>query len=111
MQITAYNVKTKEKNVPMLDAVITKTARGGYMAQGNDGKGNKLTSLLSEAKAWRLLQPVLQRKDGINSIVSSINRDVVPLCRTTSLFKMGFIYKGNLLAIPLVTSCMATSTG
>ncbi|WP_407523383.1 hypothetical protein PDL71_17035 [Lacibacter sp. MH-610] len=51
MQITAYNVKTKEKNVPMLDAVITKTARGGYMAQGNDGKGNKLTSLLSEAKA------------------------------------------------------------
>lgn len=49
--ITAYNVKTKEKNVPMKDAVITKTARGGYMAQGNDGKGNKLTALLSEAKA------------------------------------------------------------
>ena len=49
--ITAYNVKTKEKNVPMKDAVITKTARGGYMAQGNDGKGNKLTSLMSEEKA------------------------------------------------------------
>jgi molybdopterin biosynthesis enzyme len=50
-RITAYNVKTKEKNVPMLDAVITKTARGGYMAQGHDGKGSKLTALMSEAKA------------------------------------------------------------
>lgn len=50
-QITAYNVKTKEKNVPMQDAVITKTARGGYMAQGHDGKGNKLTTMLGEEKA------------------------------------------------------------
>jgi hypothetical protein len=49
--ITAYNVKTKEKGVKMLDAVITKTSRGGYMAQGNDGKGNKLTTMLSEEKA------------------------------------------------------------
>jgi len=57
--LTAYNVKTKEKNVTMHDAVITKTARGGYMAQGNDGKGNKLTSLLSEAKALQAI------KDGV----------------------------------------------
>jgi len=49
--ITAYNVKTKGKGVKMLDAVITKTSRGGYMAQGNDGKGNKLTTMLSEEKA------------------------------------------------------------
>jgi len=49
--ITAYCVKTKEKNVPMLDAVVTKTARGGYMAQGHDGKGNKLTTMLGEEKA------------------------------------------------------------
>ncbi|MEY2596186.1 MAG: hypothetical protein RL634_1248 [Bacteroidota bacterium] len=49
--ITAYNVKTKEKNVPMQDAVISKTERGGYIAKGHDGKGNKLTSLLGEAKA------------------------------------------------------------
>jgi len=41
VKITAYNVKTKEKGVEMLDAVITKTAKGAYMAQGNDGKGNK----------------------------------------------------------------------
>lgn len=56
MQLTAYNVKTKEKNVPIQDAVVTRTAKGGYMAQGHDGKGNKLTSLLSEAKALAAIQ-------------------------------------------------------
>ena len=54
--LTAYCMKTKEKNVPMQDAVITKTARGGYMAQGNDGKGNKLTTLLGEAKALEAIK-------------------------------------------------------
>ena len=56
MQLTAYNVKTKEKNVPIQDAVVTKTAKGGYMAQGNDGKGNKLTALVSEAKALEAIK-------------------------------------------------------
>ena len=51
LKITAYNVKTKEKGVTMLDAVITKTAKGAYMAQGNDGKGNKLTTLMNGEKA------------------------------------------------------------
>ena len=51
--ITAYCMKTKEKNVPMQDAVITKTSRGGYMAQGNDGKGNKMTTMLGEAAALK----------------------------------------------------------
>lgn len=58
-KITAYCMKTKEKNVPMQDAVITKTARGGYMAQGHDGKGNKMTTMLSEAKALQAI------KDGV----------------------------------------------
>lgn len=49
--IKAYCLKTKEKNVPMHDAVITKTSRGGYIANGNDGKGNKMAAILSEAKA------------------------------------------------------------
>jgi hypothetical protein len=49
--LTAYCMKTKEKNVPMQEAVITKTARGGYMAQGHDGKGNKMTTMLGEATA------------------------------------------------------------
>jgi molybdopterin biosynthesis enzyme len=50
-KITAYCMKTKTKNVTMLNAKITKTSRGGYMAQGDDGKGNKMTTMLSEANA------------------------------------------------------------
>ena len=49
--LRAYCLKTKEKNVPLQDAVISKTAKGGYMAQGNDGKGNKLTTLMGAEKA------------------------------------------------------------
>lgn len=49
--LTAYNVKTKQKNVPILDAIITKTAKGAYMAQGHDGNGAKLTTLLGKEKA------------------------------------------------------------
>jgi len=56
IKLTAYNVKTKEKNVPVQDAVITKTARGAYMAQGHDGKGNKLTTLLGEEKAMAAIK-------------------------------------------------------
>ena len=61
--ITAYNVKTKEKNVPMQDAVISKTAKGGYIAKGHDGKANKLTSLLSEAKALAAIKYGLAKQD------------------------------------------------
>ena len=53
--IKAYCLKTKEKNVPMHDAVITKTAKGGYMAGGNDGKGNKMAAIMSEAKATQAI--------------------------------------------------------
>jgi hypothetical protein len=56
VQITAYNVKTKEKGVVMKDAVITKTAKGAYMAQGNDGNGNKLTTLMNEEKAMAAIK-------------------------------------------------------
>ncbi len=53
--IKAYCLKTKEKEVPMHDAVITKTARGGYMASGNDGKGNKMAAILGETKALQAI--------------------------------------------------------
>jgi len=53
--IKAYCLKTKEKNVPLHDAVITKTAKGGYMATGNDGKGNKMAAILGEAKALQAI--------------------------------------------------------
>ncbi len=54
--ITAYNVKTKEKNVVMHNAIISKTARGGYMAQGDDGKGSKLTCLMGAEKALNAIK-------------------------------------------------------
>jgi hypothetical protein len=56
LKLCAYNVKTKEKNVPIQDAVIKKTARGAAMAQGHDGNGNKLTCLLSMAKALACIE-------------------------------------------------------
>ena len=61
--LTAYNVKTKEKNVPIQDAVISRTAKGGYIAQGNDGKGNKLTALLSESKALEAIKAGTAKKN------------------------------------------------
>jgi hypothetical protein len=54
--LKAYCLKTKEKNVPMHEAVITKTAKGGYMAGGHDGKGNKMAAILSEAKALQAIE-------------------------------------------------------
>jgi hypothetical protein len=53
--IKAYCLKTKEKNVPMHDAVITRTVKGGYMAGGNDGKGNKMAAIMSEANALKAI--------------------------------------------------------
>ena len=60
--IKAYCLKTKEKNVPMHDAVITKTSRGRYMAAGNDGKGNKMAAILSEANALKALADGVAKK-------------------------------------------------
>ena len=61
--LTAYCMKTKEKNVPMQDAVITKTARGGYMAQGNDGKGNKMAAIMGEKAALQAIKDGVAKKD------------------------------------------------
>ena len=62
--LKAYCMKTKEKNVPMHDAVISKTARGGYMAQGHDGKGNKMTTMLNEASAQEAIKNGVATKQG-----------------------------------------------
>lgn len=62
-KLTAYCMKTKEKNVEIQDAVITKTARGGYMAQGHDGKGNKLTTMLNEANALEAVENGVAKKN------------------------------------------------
>jgi hypothetical protein len=47
----------------MQDAVITKTARGGYLASGNDGKGNKIVSILGEAKALQAIADGVAKKE------------------------------------------------
>lgn len=61
--LTAYNVKTKEKDVPIQDAVVSRTAKGGYIAKGHDGKGNKLTALLGEAKALAAIKAGTAKQD------------------------------------------------
>ena len=60
--IKAYCLKTKEKNVPMHDAVVTKTVRGGYMAGGHDGKGNKMAAIMSEANALKAIADGVAKK-------------------------------------------------
>lgn len=46
--ITAYSVKTKTKNVPMVDPVID-VKSGRYIASGKDSDGNKMSAILSKA--------------------------------------------------------------
>ncbi len=60
--IKAYCLKTKEKDVPMHDAVITRTARGGYMAAGHDGKGNKMAAIMNEVKALKAIEDGVAKK-------------------------------------------------
>ncbi|WP_407425898.1 hypothetical protein [Arcticibacter sp.] len=48
--ITAYSVKTKTKNVPMVDPVID-IKSGRYIATGKDKDGNKMAAILGKAKA------------------------------------------------------------
>ena len=61
--IKAYCLKTKEKDVPMHNAVISKTARGGYIAKGDDGKGNKMSAILGEAKALQAIKDGVAKKE------------------------------------------------
>lgn len=49
--ITAFNVKTKQKGRPILDAVISRTSRGAYLVQGHDDNGDKLNTLCGKEKA------------------------------------------------------------
>lgn len=48
--IVAYCVKTKEKNVPMLNAVIN-VSGGKYVAVGVDAAGNKMAAIMNKATA------------------------------------------------------------
>lgn len=48
--ITAYSVKTKTKNVPMIDPIID-IKSGRYIATGKDKEGNKMAAILGKVKA------------------------------------------------------------
>lgn len=54
--LTAYNVKTKQKKRPILNAVIKKTAKGAFLVQGNDEDGSKLTALVNKEKAMAAVE-------------------------------------------------------
>ena len=48
--ITAYSVKTKTKDVPMIDPVID-IKSGRYIATGKDAEGNKMAAIMGKATA------------------------------------------------------------
>lgn len=56
MTLTAYDLKAKVKDVPFTEVTIEKTSRGGYIAKGFNASGNKMTTLLSEAKALAAIE-------------------------------------------------------
>ena len=49
-ELIAYCLKTKKKEA-MQKAVISKTARGGYIAKGETAEGHKMSLILSEVNA------------------------------------------------------------
>jgi hypothetical protein len=61
--IKAYCLKTKEKNVPMHDAVVSKTEKGGFIAKGHDGKGNKMAAILGQAAALQAIKDGVAKQD------------------------------------------------
>lgn len=61
--IKAYCLKTKEKDVPMQNAIISKTAKGGYIAKGDDGKGNKMSAILGAEKALQAIKDGVAKQD------------------------------------------------
>lgn len=60
--INAILGQLKDKGIVVKDAVVKKTAKGAYLVQGHDGKGNRLTTLLDAEKALYDMQPVLSGK-------------------------------------------------
>ncbi len=59
--LTAYNVKTKEKGVEICDPIIEKNGNR-YIAKGLSDGGDKLTAIISEAKAKEALTAGVAKK-------------------------------------------------
>jgi hypothetical protein len=64
MTITAYCVVCKKKGQVMKDPVITKTARGGYMAKGQcPDCPTTMCAMMSEENAKKALESGEAKKD------------------------------------------------
>ena len=63
MILTAYDLRAKEKNVPFTEVTISKTSRGGYIAKGLNASGNKMSTILSEAKALAAIEAGTAKQD------------------------------------------------
>ena len=62
-QLTAYDLRTKTKDVPFTEVTISRTSRGGYIAKGTNAAGNKMSSILSESKALAAIEAGTAKKD------------------------------------------------
>jgi hypothetical protein len=62
MILTAYDLKAKQKDVPFTEVTIEKTSRGGYIAKGVNASGNKMSTILSEAKALAAIEAGTAKK-------------------------------------------------
>ena len=62
MQLFAYDLKAKQKDVPFTEVTIEKTSRGGFIAKGFNAAGNKMTTMLSEAKALAAIEAGTAKK-------------------------------------------------
>jgi len=57
MELTAYCLKTKQKNVPFHGKPeLVKTTRGGFMLKGVDIDGNKMSAIISKDKADQIIK-------------------------------------------------------
>lgn len=61
-EILGYDMKAKTKNVPVLEAVIKKTAKNGYMVSGVSAAGNKMTTLVNKEKAMAAIEAGIAQK-------------------------------------------------
>jgi hypothetical protein len=62
-QLTAYDLKAKQKDVPFTEVTISKTSRGGYIAKGVNASGNKMSTILSESKALAAIEAGIAKQD------------------------------------------------
>lgn len=61
IKLMAYCMKTKQKE-EVVNAEITKTERGGYMAKGETKDGYKVCAVLSEANALKAIKDGVAKK-------------------------------------------------